>query len=982
MSRGSYLAWLVGAALLLAPIHSPPTRAEEDREAFIEALRNAGYYDVVVAYIEQQLRERSLGAEEREALTFELAQALLDAAAHEPDLQKRAALLDRSQRALREYLNRYQEGVYAAKAEFELARLQFERGRLLAAQAEKADSPAQVRARWHEAREAFREAQERFRQAAALFQKQLRQYPLHVDPNRTVEIAGRRLPGRVAARLRSEAEVNRILAQFHDAMVDFEYAHTFPEGTAERRAKLEEAEKKFERIYQLYRTVLAGLHARMWMARCLDELGETRKALGLYEELLRHDPADQPNSAARAALTELQRRVRAFWIAAQNRLGNYQLALDAAREWLRRNRRQRYSETGQTILWELARAARGLYSKLPDNSPQRRALLREAIDAWAELARQDSPYRQLAVAELQRWAGVEQVSGRRELTFAAAVSLATQALEAENWAEAERLYGIALTLRHEADNSYQVNDARLRRAYALYRLGKQLEAAVIAEHIVWRYPGSGLAKSAAYLALVSLWSAYREALQQRNPVVSSGLLPHIEQLATTVVDRWPTSREADFARSLLGHIAWRNKDWRGAARWYEAVSPSAEGYVKSMLRAAEAWWQVYISQARGTAESAEILSRCQKAAEAARTAHGDQLNKDASQRPPSLVQADLLLARVMLEQGNVEEVRRLIEPYFVVAFVRDDLGALREQLLTVLLQAHLMAGDLEAAQRVLAMMERSDTTGLRQLMAQLADRLADEAERLKQAGQADLAEERAQAFARLVYQLLEDRALPAEVLFGFVPSLSQLGQHEAAIRAAQQLVQTTRSDRRKNRAARLLLAQALRAAGRYRDAAGLLLSADRRSGLLAENPRAVDAIMEYGRVLTWWGLEEASRLKEASRHWNRYTRLLSLARRRPDEYYQAWCYLILTELARGQRGGTGSRQRARALARYGLQTSPAADLDRRIQGPGWADLLRLAEKLGLRRPRELDTVRDVLEWLHGQAGGRPGDSPAPTESLR
>lgn len=945
----------------------PAVRSEEQRAEFIEALRRAGYYDMVVAYIERQLSREGLSETEREGLAFELAQALLDAASHEPDLQKRAAYLDRAADALRAYLEKYPEGTYAANAQFELARLEFERGRLYAAEAAAARSPQLALQAYERARAAFDQAKERFRRAAQLFEQRLKQFPIHIEANRTVVVGGRRIPGREARRLRQEAEINRILAQFHEAMVDYEYAHTYPEGSAAWREKLEAARGGFQRVFELYRTFLVGLHARMWMARCLDELGETRQALGLYEELLRHDPSEQTSSAARQSLVDLQREARYLWIVAQNKLGNYELALEAAREWLRQNRRLRYSETGQGVLWELARAAREMYTALPENSPQRRALLSEAINAWAELARLDSRYRDLAVAELQRWAGMQAAGGRSELTFAAAVSLASQALEEESWQKAAELYREALLLRDQAENEYQLNDARLRYAYALYRLGRRLDAAVVASHVALRYPDSGLARNAAYLALVALWAEYREALSDGNRVASDGLVPRLESLARLIVDKWGASTEADFARVVLGHLAWRRKQWDEAARWYEGVSPRSESYVVSMLRAAEAWWQVYMSQPRSTPESRTALERCRSVAEAARAAFGDVTTAPPEERPPELAQAELLLARVALEQGDVARARSLLEPYFIVLYTREDLASLRVPLLTTLLQAHLMEGDLAAAERLLAMLEQQEARGISDLMAALADRLADEAERLLVAGEVERAEERASAFASLVQRLVADGNIAPDTLFAFVSGLVKLGQHDAAVEAATKLVEMTRGDRSRNRAARLLLARALRAGGRYEEAARLLLGPDRRTGLLAENPRALDAIMEYGRVLTWWGLEDPQRLDQALSHWNRYARLMGLAARRPNEYYVAWAYLVLTELARARAGRSGSAERAGALARYALRTSPPTDLSRPVEGDNWRDVLDLARRLGITElPGEL-SVRQLLETLASAA---------------
>ena len=931
------------AAAVLGP--APYCAAVEDRDGFVEKLRAAGYHDMVVAYLERVQKRAGVTDQQRAELTFRIGQTLLDWAAGESDLAKRSELLERAEETLRAYLEQQPNGAFAANASFELARLLFERGRLEAARAQKAGDPQQQQQHWQRAREWLGQARQAFLEAAKRFRERLRLFPAYIDPRRSITVQGQRLSGRRAIQARRQTEIDWIVAQFHAALAGYETAQSFPEGSAERAEQLRSVLKEFERLYQRHRILLVGLHARLWMARCFEELGDVRRAVGLYDELLRHDPAEQQNATARTGLQQLQRKVRVHWIAAQNRLGHYRLAYDAAAEWLRRNRALRDRALKARALWEYAVAARELAKELPENDRQRRRLLREAIDAWATLAREESDYRELAVLELQRWGAAQEAQPTRgRLTFTAAVSLAEEALESERWQEAARYFAMALRLADQAPNAYQLNNARLRYGYVLYQLGELLAAAVLTEHVALRYSDSGLARAAANISMASYWRAYRLALtKQRQRAEASSLRDRAVQLAKLVVERWPESEEADFARSVLGSTAWAAGDWEQAARYYEAVGIRSSSFLDAQLRASEAWWQAYVERRRnGDSAAAEALRGAERTAERVRKSLQPHLEDPPEQRPVDLARAELLLARVRLQQGRLSDAKTLIEPYFVVLFARDDLEPIRKPLLTTLLRLHLQEGDVAAARRVLELLRQTGATDLRDLLAALAQQLAERV-------QVDHDRDLASALGQLARELAQSaRPEDADTLRWLVPTLEGVGEYEVAEAVCRKLLELYANNPSKQRACRLLLASVLRHRGDYAAAARQLVSSDRR-GVLDRNPRAIDAIMEYGRVLSWWALEDPSRWDAAIRHWNRYGRLMGMSRRRPNEYYQAWAYLLLSHLGKLRHAPQDRRTAAttRALVQYALRTMPSQALDALPQGSAWADVVAFADRVGV-----------------------------------
>ena len=57
-------------------------------------------------------------------------------------------------------------------------------------------------------------------------------------------------------------------------------------STQEYQDTLAGAAEEYRAVYEKYRTLLAGLYARMYQGRSLQKLGHTAEALKCYEELL------------------------------------------------------------------------------------------------------------------------------------------------------------------------------------------------------------------------------------------------------------------------------------------------------------------------------------------------------------------------------------------------------------------------------------------------------------------------------------------------------------------------------------------------------------------------------------------------------------------------------------------------------------------------------------------------------------------------
>src|SRR6185295_12577328 len=70
------------------------------------------------------------------------------------------------------------------------------------------------------------------------------------------------------------------------ANIDFELASAAERGSPEAKAGFKSSAAAFAKLYENYRTRGAGLYAHFWEARCYQELGDLRAALGCYMELI------------------------------------------------------------------------------------------------------------------------------------------------------------------------------------------------------------------------------------------------------------------------------------------------------------------------------------------------------------------------------------------------------------------------------------------------------------------------------------------------------------------------------------------------------------------------------------------------------------------------------------------------------------------------------------------------------------------------
>jgi len=290
--------------------------AEEPAQAFLNGLRERGYYDSALEYLKSLETSRMVPAGMRDVLGYETALTLVIASRASGELEERYAMLDQAQALLRKFID--QQGshprLYAARSQ--LGNLIVERARIKVGESKTGNAEV-LKA---EARKLYDQAFKECGLLEAAVTKELDLIPkvLNTRDREEAKLAERR------KQLRADNLQTELLA----AAIREEAADTVPVGSKERMDYLVEAAALYDAIYKKYRSRLAGLYARMYQGRCNHRLGRTKDALGYYGELL-----DQPSTP------------EAFW---KLKTKTLRLAMDS---WLDPQERKYLEAIKQSAAW-------------------------------------------------------------------------------------------------------------------------------------------------------------------------------------------------------------------------------------------------------------------------------------------------------------------------------------------------------------------------------------------------------------------------------------------------------------------------------------------------------------------------------------------------------------------------------------------------------------------------------------------------------
>ncbi len=859
---------------------------------FLEGLRNRGYHDLAVDYLDQKLNESDLDPAIKRELSFERNQSLIDLAAEAPDLDRRIQVLDEARRAVEAFLQSYPDDQRVPEVRLQLAQLLYQRGQTQALQAQEAveDGPdrdlklASARAAFGQARVAFNEAERALEQAFRSFDQQV------LDQE----------DAQYQARERAR---NRLLdAKLRRAIVDYDEAQTYAEGSEDRDRLLDQAIEQFIGLYEGYRTWISGVAARMWQAKCLEEQGNLGAAIGIYKEIL-----DQTDDQ----LLPIRRQTAFFKIIAHRKRGEHALAEQQARRWL-----QSASEVALPIqrLGVQLELARNIDALLEANDPAtirlRDSKVEDIVQLLGDVIQYASPYKADAVTLLLKYRPVETVDRRTlvGLSYDRAMELARDAIATQALENAILYLRTALARVNAPREVERTNAARYLLGVTFYQTERYLDAGVTFDFIARRYPEDQRALNAAELGMGALLLADRELRSHGG----RGSLDRLIDLAEYIVGRWPNAAQGDLARTVLGDLAVREKRYLEAASYFEAVTDPGQ-LLDAKASAGNAHWRQSLVLKAADPSSSDAESEADRALELLNEVYEARVEARVPLTDPERAVTAGNLAEILISLDQLDRALEILEIHtkgLIDAGPSEATKALLASLLRLQLQAHINAGQTnDAVQDMRSLQGVASGQSLTQLFFGLGRLLEEEMKEQQAQGNQEGLERTRNSFKEFLNALVE--AESGQVY----ESLQWAGEQMLAINAPEQAIPIF--DRVLDQFAdhpRISRTKRKRAEG-LRDAQLFNEAWTAIDLLIQENERSLEYRFARCELLEAWAEAERGRWNTAITYWYDLAKLLSRSRPRPPEYYDCWYHVARCQFRKGDRDAARNTiQRIMALS--------------------------------------------------------------------
>lgn len=914
----------VAALLVLWVVLATVTAAASEPRTldFLRGLRDRGYGDTAVEYLQMLQKQGDVPPELRDIWELEMSENLRVAAQDAYDAREAQQLADQARTALEKFVHDKPDDYRTGLAITTLGMLAADRGlKLLDSAHEAGNTPTADKLR-EEARAALEDARARFQQAIAKYDSPVTPKPPEATPKE-------KRRGH-AQEVLDKWETDRQLPRLQTAQVDYYLSKTYPDSQGdERRAALRKAAREFDDFFQANRMNTLGLQAHKWFGKMLEELGDTATAIEVYDEVLVNDSdANQPTTDpklqaffAEVALSRLQ-------LLAQQGSGEQFLA--EATEWLRQNHDRKRTDGYQGIALALAKT---LLAKADESLLDERTKLNsKALTLLSEIVAVRSPYQQEAIR--LRTKHSKALAAVPPKTFDEALGVADLAAQAGAWQEAAASYAQALSLAektnlkdteriHKAQES--LANARLMAARQAFSEGKLDEAIAAAREVIRNSPDSSAAPLAAALAVGAALELFAAAPEAQRP----DALERLKKMADYTMAKWPGKPEADDARMALGQASLVSGKADEALKVFESVNSKSERYARALYLIGTTYWQRYLVQKtapEAERNSAQMSSdRAKAQASLQRSLEVQKASADAALTRQQ-TETQLLLAEIALEGGQKGEGEALLRP-LIEGVRRTGLtahDATSVNIAVAALRVYLDTGNFAEAKELGLLLADSgfDAPAVNAVLLRLVQAVRKptrDAAAGTSAAKPELSEADRILLQKLLPKLTKHERLSPAALAYVADSLTAVDLAAEAEPIYRRLIELADHDPEVARVVGPILARArtqlvdeLLQQGKYEEAAGQIAQA------VAAHPRALPLLMQQGRILQAWAEHDARHYPEAIEQWRKVRGMLLNLRPKPAEYFEAtyglaWCLYQAASAPSASEASTQAKQAEQLL---------------------------------------------------------------------
>ncbi|WP_425617969.1 hypothetical protein NA78x_001661 [Anatilimnocola sp. NA78] len=626
MNSAKLAGWLLAAALLSQLGGLPAARAIEPARAFLEGLRERGYYDVAIDYLDNAAKNPAVPADFKTSILYERGVTLVDGAKVQRDPVLREKQNDEGQKSLEQFIANNGTHLLVLSARSQLGNVVVERARLRMKKSEKA-LPAQKSPLLTEARGFYAEALKVFESLTEEIGEKLKAYPASLDEKKEAK----------KFEEREQFRKDYLQSQLLQAATREEMAETYEAGAKDRNTALDVAAKEYGEIYNKYRTRLAGLYARMYQARCLQKLGKHKEALGYFNELLANPDNPEPFRVMRIKVTEL---AMASWIDQKlyqeiidkNKEKRPMQLVDSARP------AEDKSEEFMSMRIDIARAMK-LYSEelkaTNAKDPNIKKLVGDGRKLVAYVAKFPGPFQEKARGMLGDFgaaeAGTEEKpepknfadarkAGKESIDEMQAANALVKSLperlktirdpaekaevqkqlqDAQKQAtaageDAVRYLKLAMGFVEPDTAVDDVNLVRYLLCFLAYSEADYFEAAVLGDFIARRYPDSQGARQCAKITMASYIKLYGEK-DPKNPDEKKDFeAQQIISICKYITQKWPDAAEAAEALNTLIPFMIKEKRLAEAQTYLDQIPKEHASRGAAELKMGQALWASYL----------------------------------------------------------------------------------------------------------------------------------------------------------------------------------------------------------------------------------------------------------------------------------------------------------------------------------------------------------------------------------------------------
>ena len=617
MRRYSPLAVLFCLALPAAPLG-----AVEPAQAFLDGLRDRGYFDVAVEYLKSAENNPNVPVQFKETLPYERGVTLVKGARLQRDSALREQQLDEGQQVLQQFVTAQPNHLLAVAARSELGNVIVERARSRVERSKKV-LPAEKTTLLKEAKGLYTEAVTTFTALVEELKQKLTQYPAALDEKKDAK--------RIEERDRFRQDF--LQSQLLVAAAREEMIETMEKGSKEWTDTLTQATADYKEVYEKYRTRLAGLYARMYQGRCLHKLGKAKEASAIYNELLANPDSPEAFRTLKVKVMALAVdpwEAQSLWAEIIDKAGKL---VDSVRPT------EDKTEDMMKIRMAVARACKAYAAELQKqkaNNPQAKVLLTEGRKLVTYVQRFPGEYQEAARKLLPEFSGgdAEAIAERKEpKSFLEARTLAKEAIDAMqssnlliktlpgridtikdaaekaeltkqleeakaqvSKAQSDALYYCRLASKF-VDKDTDIADVNLIRyllCYLLYNEGNYNDAVIIGEFIARRFPDSQGARPCAKIAMASYLKLYTENQTEDKKYESEKIV----SIADYIVKKWPDQPEAPEALNTLIPFMIREKKLKEAQDYLSKIPVESPHRGMAELKTGQALWASYLDNSQ------------------------------------------------------------------------------------------------------------------------------------------------------------------------------------------------------------------------------------------------------------------------------------------------------------------------------------------------------------------------------------------------